>query len=181
LNSIAFYGNCQISTIFAPLTGKVMIQRIQTVYLAVVIILLTFVTLGSEIFSFVNETARYTFNSYGIMKFDIVSGKLISQQSFPFYLGTIGLILLSFITLMSYKNLNRQFKLGRTVFGIYFLMLISIFLLSYFGESLLDTETSSREMGLGFLLFVVGFPFTFLANTGIKRDKKLLDSLDRLR
>ena len=46
---------------------------------------------------------------------------------------------------------------------------------------LLDEETASREMGLGFLLFVVGFPFTFLANTGIKRDKKLLDSLDRLR
>lgn len=158
-----------------------MIQRIQTVYLAVVIILLTFVTLGSELFSFVNETTRFTFNSYGIMEYDIVSGKMISQQSFPFYLGTIALILLSFIALMSYKNLNRQFKLGRTVFGIYFLMLISVIILSYFGTKLVDAETTGRELGLGFFLFVVGFPFTFLANTGIKRDKKLLDSLDRLR
>lgn len=158
-----------------------MIQRIQTVYLAVVIILLTFVTLGSDLFSFVNETSRFTFNSYGIMKYDLASGNLISQQNFPFYLGTIALILLSFITLMSYKKLNRQFKLGRTVFGIYFLILITVFLLSYLGDSLLNEKTTSREMGLGFLLFVVGFPFTFLANTGIKRDKKLLDSLDRLR
>lgn len=158
-----------------------MIQRIQTVYLAVVIILLTIVTLGSTLFSFVNETERYSFNSYGIMKYDLASGDLISQQNFPFYLGTIALILLSFITLMSYKNLNRQFKLGRMVFGIYFLMLMSVILLSVLGDGMLNEQTSGREMGLGFFLFVVGFPFTFLANTGIKRDKALLDSLDRLR
>ena len=158
-----------------------MIQRVQTIYLAIVIILLTIVTLGSELFSFVNETTRYTFNSYGIMKYDLASGALLSKQTFPFYLGTIALILLSFITLMSYKNLNRQFKLGRTVFGIYFLTLITVVLLSTLGDNLLEVETTGREMGLGFFIFAVGFPFTFLANTGIKRDKKLLDSLDRLR
>lgn len=158
-----------------------MIQRIQTVYLAVAIILLTIVTFGTTLFSFVNETTRYSFNSYGIMKYDLSSNHLVSQQSFPFYLGTIALILLCFITLMSYKNLERQFKLGRTVFFLYFVMLMSVVLLSVLGDGMLEAETTGREMGLGFFLFVVGFPFTFLANTGIKRDKKLLDSLDRLR
>ena len=43
-----------------------------------------------------------------------------------------------------------------------------------------DDETK-RELGLGFFLFVLGFPFCFLAQLGIKRDKKLLDSLNRLR
>lgn len=158
-----------------------MIQRIQTVYLAVAIILLTIVTLGTTLFSFVNETTRYSFNSYGIMKYNLSTNNLVSQQSFPFYLGTIALILLCFITLMSYKNLERQFKLGRTVFFLYFVMLMSVVLLSVLGDGMLEAETTGREMGLGFFLFVVGFPFTFLANTGIKRDKKLLDSLDRLR
>ena len=82
---------------------------------------------------------------------------------------------------MSYKNINRQFKLGRLVFFIYFLSLLSIFLLSVFGDRLLDVSSSSREMGVGYYLFIAGFPFSFLANIGIKRDKKLLDSLDRLR
>lgn len=158
-----------------------MIQRIQTVYLAIAIILLTIVTLGTTLFSFVNETTRYSFNSYGIMKYNLSTNNLVSQQSFPFYLGTIALILLCFITLMSYKNLERQFKLGRTVFFLYFVMLMSVVLLSVLGDGMLEAETTGREMGLGFFLFVVGFPFTFLANTGIKRDKKLLDSLDRLR
>ena len=98
-----------------------------------------------------------------------------------FFIGTIALILLMFIALMSYKNLNRQFKLGRTVFFLYFIMLISIILLSTFGNKLLQVEATTRAMDLGFILFVIGFPFTFLANTGIKRDKNLLDSLDRLR
>ncbi|MGB1518015.1 MAG: hypothetical protein ACPG8K_02815 [Crocinitomicaceae bacterium] len=42
-------------------------------------------------------------------------------------------------------------------------------------------ESVTRELGIGFLLFVLGFPFIFLANVAIKRDKKLLDSLNRLR
>lgn len=82
---------------------------------------------------------------------------------------------------MSYKNINRQFKLGRTVFYLYLLSLIAVFLLSLYGGSLLESETTSREMGVGYWLFIAGFPFTFLANIGIKKDKKLLDSLDRLR
>ena len=60
-------------------------------------------------------------------------------------------------------------------------MLVSVIVLSIVGDKLIDAETTSREMDLGFFLFVCGFPFTFLANTGIKRDKKLLESLDRLR
>ncbi len=158
-----------------------MIQRVQTLYLSIAIILLSIVTFGTTLFSFVNDTSRFSFSSYGITEYSLESGEIIETTSFPFFVGTIALILLCFLTIMSYKNLSRQFKLGRMVFGIYFLMLVSVIVLSYFGDSLIGTETTSREMDLGFVLFVAGFPFTFLANTGIKRDKELLSSLDRLR
>ena len=158
-----------------------MIQRIQTLYLFITIILLTIVTFGSTLFSFLNEISRFSFGTYGIVEYSLENDKVIGTTSFPFFIGTIALILLCFLCIMSYKNLNRQFKLGRMIFGIYFLMLIVVVLLSYFGDSMLDAKTTSREMGLGFLLFVAGFPFTFLANIGIKRDKELLSSLDRLR
>jgi Domain of unknown function (DUF4293) len=158
-----------------------MIQRVQTLYLAIAIILLSLVTFGTTLFSFVNETSRFTFSSYGIIEYGLNDGKLVNQTNFPFYIGTIALILLSFICLMSYKNLKRQFKLGRLVFSLYFVMLVSVFVLSMYGDAMLDVETTGREMGVGFFLFVAGFPFSFLANTGIKRDRRLLDSLDRLR
>lgn len=167
------------SIIFAE-RSNVMIQRIQSVYLALVIVLLSTVTLGIELFSFVSDTSRFVFSSFGITEYDL-EGKVIAVKNFPIFIGLIALILLSFICLMSYKNLARQFKLGRTIFYIYFLMLVSLLLLAFMGDSLIDVKEAKRELGLGFFLFVAGFPFSFLANTGIKRDKKLLDSLNRLR
>lgn len=159
-----------------------MIQRIQSVYLAIAIILLSIVTCGLELFSFVNEKSRFVFNSFGVSEYsNDSSNELLAHRNFPVFIGLIALILLVFITLMSYKNLNRQFKLGRTVFYLYFVFLITLLILSSFGSKLIDAETSAREMGLGFFLFVAGFPFTFLANTGIKRDKKLIESVDRIR
>ena len=157
-----------------------MIQRIQTLYLAILILLVSIVSTGTSLFSFISETSKFTFSSFGITAFSL-DGKFIQTETFPIFVGTIALVLLSFLCLMSYKNINRQFKLGRLVFFIYFLSLLSIFLLSVFGDRLLDVSSSSREMGVGYYLFIAGFPFSFLANIGIKRDKKLLDSLDRLR
>ena len=157
-----------------------MIQRIQTLYLAILILLVSIVYTGTSLFSFISETSKFTFSSFGITEYSL-DGKFIQTETFPIFVGTIALVLLSFLCLMSYKNINRQFKLGRLVFFIYFLSLLSIFLLSVFGDRLLDVSSSSREMGVGYYLFIAGFPFSFLANIGIKRDKKLLDSLDRLR
>ncbi len=157
-----------------------MIQRIQTLYLAILILLVSIVSTGTSLFSFISETSKFTFSSFGITEYSL-DGKFIQTETFPIFVGTIALVLLSFLCLMSYKNINRQFKLGRLVFFIYFLSLLSIFLLSVFGDRLLDVSSSSREMGVGYFLFIAGFPFSFLVNIGIKRDKKLLDSLDRLR
>ena len=158
-----------------------MIQRVQTLYLSIAIILLSIVTFGSTLFSFFSETSKYTFSSYGITEYGIEGGEMVRHLNYPFYLGTMALIFLCFLCIMSYKKIERQFKLGRMIFFLYFLMLISVVLLSIFGDALVGIESERREMGIGFMLFVAGFPFTFLANTGIKRDKKLLESLDRLR
>ncbi|MDG1657867.1 MAG: DUF4293 domain-containing protein [Crocinitomicaceae bacterium] len=158
-----------------------MIQRVQTLYLGLAIIMLSVVTFGVTLFSFVNETSRFSFNAYGILETNIKTGEKIGFESFPLYIGTIALSLLCVIAIMSYKNLARQYKLGRTIFGLYFISLVGILVLSIYGDSMIEAKTTAREMGLGFFLFVAGFPFTFLANTGIKRDKRLLESLDRLR
>ncbi len=158
-----------------------MVQRIQTLYLALAIILLSVVTFGVTLFSFVNETSRFSFNAYGILETNIKTGETLSYQSFPLYIGTIALSLLCVMAIMSYKSLARQYKLGRTIFGLYFVSLIGILLLSIYGDAMIEAKTASREMSMGFIYFVAGFPFTFLANIGIKRDKRLLESLDRLR
>ena len=51
----------------------------------------------------------------------------------------------------------------------------------YAGGGIIKEGEYVRELGLGYALLIAGFPFCFLAQLGIKKDKKLLDSLDRLR
>lgn len=157
-----------------------MIQRIQSIYLLLLMIVLSVVTLGTELFSFVGESTRFTFSSFGITSYSL-DGKVLEHKNIPVYIGLIALILLSFLCLMAYKSLARQFKLGRTIFFLYLLMTVSMVLLAILGDSMVEGEHLKRELGLGFYLFVVGLPLSFMANTGIKRDKKLLESLDRLR
>lgn len=158
-----------------------MIQRVQTLYLGIVVILLSIITFGMEIVSFVGESTRYTFSSYGILEYSKSSNELIGTQNYPFYIATIALILLSLATIFSYKNINRQFKLGRTVLGLYFVSVLVVIAMTIFGGSLINDTIEAREMGIGYIVFVAGLPFSFLANVGIKRDKNLLNSLDRLR
>jgi amino acid transporter len=156
-------------------------QRVQTLYHSIALILLGIVSSGISLFSYVGETSRYEVNAFGITTHDLKSGAASDHQFMPMVVGTIALALLCFICIMSYKNLNRQFKLGRMIFFLYFVSLVGIILLSSLGDGLIDETDTTRELGLGFYLFIAGFPFTFLANVGIKKDKRLLDSLDRLR
>ncbi|MCJ8289450.1 MAG: DUF4293 family protein [Crocinitomicaceae bacterium] len=156
-------------------------QRVQTLYHGIAIILLGIVSSGATLFSFVGESNRYTVNAFGVTTSDLKSGAISDHNMMPIMVGTIALALLCFICLMSYKNLNRQFKLGRTIFFLYFLGLVGIIIFSSLGDMIIDEANTKRELGVGFYLFIAGFPFTFLANVGIKKDKRLLDSLERLR
>lgn len=156
-------------------------QRVQTIYLGIAIVLLGIVSSGITLFSYVGESSRYTVNAFGITTSDLKSGQDVEHQMMPMMVGTIALALLCFICIMAYKNLARQFKLGRMIFLLYTVSAVGLILLAFFGDSLIDAGELKRELGLGFYLFVLGLPFSFLANVGIKRDKRLLDSIDRIR
>lgn len=160
-----------------------MIQRIQTVYLAIAMILLSIVATGSEVFRFVGDTVFFKFNSFGIERFQVDSpnGKSEMVQSYPLYISLILLVMLLFVTLMGYKNLKRQLKLARMVFFVYLILVVGLIIFSSIGLNSLTNEPLKRELGLGFFLFIAGLPFVFLANISIKRDKNLIDSLNRLR
>ncbi len=158
-----------------------MIQRIQTVYLLITLICLGIVSFGADMFSFLSTTTRYRTNSFGVYHEQFASGKLEHTDSFPGYLIGIGLMLITIVTIISFKDLKRQHRFGRMLFYTYFIVLTSVIIMINFGGSRIANDITGREMDLGFFMLVVGFPFVFLANTGINRDRKLLDSLNRLR
>jgi amino acid transporter len=159
-----------------------MIQRIQSLYLAIAMIFLSIVAVGADVFHFVGKHSSFVFDSFGIhqVKFVYEEG-LMEDINYPLFIGLIAMVLLLFITLMGYKNLNRQLKLVRTTFYIYVLMIIGLVVFSVVGIDDISDEPLKRQLAAGFFLFVAGLPFVFMANLSIKRDKGLIDSLNRLR
>ena len=156
-----------------------MIQRVQTIYLFLAIICLGSTCLGLEFFRFVQSNEAFSFSVFGIESLKEASSSMF--KSIPIYLSVIGLCLFLFMTLMSYKNLKRQLKWARSCTFLYTVFVLASIIFYNAGGGILAEGEYLRELGLGYALLIAGFPFCFLAQLGIKKDKKLLDSLDRLR
>jgi hypothetical protein len=190
-----------------------MIQRIQTVYLLVAIAALITLTLGVDVYSYAlskENSADFQFhvNSYGIQidgelseqispedenalsnflkiknKTNQVSG--LNYTSFPFYSITLFLTMITIATLLTFKKLPTQLRLGRMafIFNLIILVFTVVFyytLKSQFNEMLENAEVSSY-LGVGFFCIIISTAFLFLANIGIKRDLDLIKSIDRIR
>jgi len=158
-----------------------MIQRTQSLYLILSMISLSILLSGMKLIAFTGTKYHATLSAFGIEKIEIAKQQSISDHSYPFYLSIIGLVLYIFILLMRYKNLNLQLKMIRRLFFIYFLIVVAFLLFSIYGSNVIGEKEFKSEIGTGFIFLILPFPLIFLAQLGIKRDKKLLDSLNRLR
>lgn len=138
---------------------KIMIQRIQTIYL-----LFAFITMGILPFVFPLET-------------DAV-GKKVFFTEHTSDLALFGLsAVLSLITIFLFKNRKLQFVLCRLNI-ILNLILLGLFV--YHSLSL-SGEVATSEKGIGMFLPIFSIVFLVLANKAIKKDEDLVKSVDRLR
>jgi len=152
-----------------------MIQRIQTVYLALLVISLglafvfpfsTFPTAGGSL----------TLDAFGLSK-EVPAVSIW----FPYYVVIAMSMGIGIITISQFKNRKRQLQLGKLNYLITLLGLVFIFVDSdriANGVGAMETEIS---YGIGMFSPVVALVFQFLANRGIKADEKLIKSMDRLR
>ena len=136
-----------------------MIQRIQTLYLVLAVVMSS-----ALIFVFHLWT-----NAEG--------NKVFAADNY-LYLGLfLGSALLSLISIFSFKNRKSQFVMGRVN------ILLNFILLGFFVyQSLtLSGGTNVSEKGIGILLPVFSIVCLVLANKAIKKDEDLVKSVDRLR
>lgn len=187
-----------------------MIQRVQSIYLLLALVGLIIISLGFDVFSsktIMGEAYQITShaNVYGIQKDLNIQGELteVDENSirlqmdrveiedvenvpvvyFPFYSITILLSMFSVVVLLGYKNLERQMKLGRLLFIFCLLTFIGTGILYYFYKNsiFLEGAEQSTSLGIGFFVLAASVAFVFLANTGVKRDLRLIKSIDRIR
>ena len=144
-----------------------MIQRIQTIYL-----LLVLIVSGGVSFVVLLWTSMAGDNYYLTNMIDSNSWGLISIP-----IGFIISALLSFWSILKFKNRKEQIKLNRfnIVSNLYLLGIFVYQLLTLSGESKISVK------GIGLFLPVIVIVLLVLANKAIQKDEELVKSVDRLR
>ena len=141
-----------------------MIQRIQTLYWSVAILLVIVVFLISNVIEFQ------------------IKGEVSSvKSSFIFILLSLIFILSAVLSILNFKKIKKQLQFAKLT--IIFSLFLGIYLvfIKFLAHKIYGFETSTIKLDIGFYLTLVTLPLSFLAYSGVKRDKNLLDSLDRLR
>ena len=136
-----------------------MIQRIQTLYLFVAVVISAGLIFVFDLYTDNNQTLVFAKDNYT-------------------YLGLfLGSALLSLISIFRFKNRKSQFILGRLNIILNFILL-GVFVYQSLN---LSGETDVSEKGIGMILPIFSIVFLALANKAIKKDEDLVKSVDRLR
>ncbi|MGB1391108.1 MAG: DUF4293 family protein [Flavobacteriaceae bacterium] len=142
-----------------------MIQRIQSIYFAIVFTLSAILPL--------------VFKLWDDSKKEVYALELLSELSILAKLVPVFFLIsasLAIVSIFKYKKRQLQFVLGRII------ILINLFLLGILIYLSLNIPgEASSEKGIGMFIPVVVILFAVLANKAIKRDEDLVKSVDRLR
>ena len=147
-----------------------MIQRIQSVFLLIVVILAALL-LALPVYVFpdiktVTTGAEVVVKSYGVK-----ANVLLSIIT-----GAIGM--LSLIAILLYKNRNLQLRICK----LNMLLLCTLTGLLFFPADTMGTSLDQRvSYQYGAYLPLIQLIFTFLASRAIKKDEELVRSADRIR
>ena len=135
-----------------------MIQRIQSIYLFLVILINTLATFFFA--DVLNKTADF-----------------ISKISFEYHIYFLIIVALSLWSLLTFKNRNFQLKTGRINLVLNF---VALGFLAYW-LLILPGEINFSEKGIELIIPVISIVFIILAQKAIKRDDELVKSADRFR
>ena len=137
-----------------------MIQRIQTIYLILALVVTGVLPFVFSLWTLDTKVAYYFMQNQVYLVL--------------FALSTV----LSAVSIVSYKKRQNQFVMGRLNI-ILNLILLGLFV--YRSLNLSGETPAVSEKGIGMFLPIVAIVLLVLANKAIKKDEELVKSVDRLR
>ena len=157
-----------------------MIQRIQTVYLVLVAVLMTLAAAlpVAEYFDTVKNIS-YQLDMRGFVQLN-PDGSFLSAVSTNPTTFVFGIILVvTLMTIFKYKNRKQQFRLCTINFILILIYIILLAVVIFMGKhKLAGTEMSLK---IPAVLSLVALIFNYLAMRGIAKDENMVKSMDRLR
>lgn len=156
-----------------------MIQRIQTLYFFIALVLLSLPLFGMNLYSVKLDQLGTTIMDVTAYNVESAGG---SVQKVTLWIYVIVPVLATLITLITFKSRDKQLTLSRMSMVIVALVCGWIF---FTGIQFLSKSEYPKNHGVipGIALYLMAgsIVFLFLGMRGVKKDKKLIDSLDRLR
>lgn len=154
-----------------------MLQRIQSIYL-----LLASVLMGAALFCPLLEVGINNYSSvlysYGINMFITAGEHLTPFPTWGILTFTILGALLPLINIFLYKNRKMQLKIGWStiLLIVLYYVTVAVYVLSY-----MKGYEGLPLVQIGIILPVIALIFNAMAISKIKKDEKLVRSLDRIR
>lgn len=147
-----------------------MIQRIQSIYLAV-----TLISMGLLFI--------FPFSTYSGIEFNVFgfANELGIGVTYPLFINVIISLVLSLVAIFSFKNRKRQILFSRINFAVVLILLIVMFWDFNQMEKALPIEKSEISYGIGMFLPIVALISLLMAIRFIVKDEKLIKSMDRIR
>lgn len=157
-----------------------MLQRIQTVFLLLVVLLMT-ISLFFPVWSYTSPEGEVTHMLKAFSFVSITNGAEPETVYFPFSLiATLAIasITVAVIEIGKYKNRLLQMKLGALNA---LLMAGTVCLGAYFATDLMSAKEVQGAYGIGLFLPGAALICNVIANRYIRKDEKLVRSVDRIR
>ncbi|MDB4710472.1 DUF4293 domain-containing protein [Flavobacteriales bacterium] len=152
-----------------------MLQRIQTVYLVLVVVFVI-LSMFFPYATFINDSVVVKINAFGL---DPTQTE--TTVRFPIYVGLFMIIGVSVSSIGLFKNRKRQLLFGKINYILILLTLVLLLIdIDFLSEKFLK-DNGLPIYGWGTYFIVCSLPLVFLANRAIKKDEALVKSLDRLR
>lgn len=162
---------------FAAIINQVMIQRIQTLYLLVALLLTAMLIFVPFAELAGTDGVNYMFDISGIFKYSS-TGKTILLNTWPIIFMISITLLMQTITIFQYKNRKRQIKLSYLCIASLFVMKALLYYYTWSSSHLTGGDMQARL----FAEFpTIALILVFLAILGIRKDENLVKSIDRIR
>jgi hypothetical protein len=157
-----------------------MIQRIQTIFL-ILVILLGVIAFFFPIMSFTVEGLTYTMNLYKTIAENDMSNILYKNMGVGAMQGIVQLVAL--VAILLFKNRSLQIKIGKLIILLIAFQIAAIVMYSDTVKSLMDVSPEDVVISFKFgaVLPVISLICAYLAVYYIRKDDKLVRSADRLR
>lgn len=155
-----------------------MIQRIQTIYFLIAALLVATTLFGTDLFSF--DQGEYAHSTaYKFLRGSDPEGKKVD-----FWMLSLVQVVFALMIIFSFKMRHRQIFLGWILLLLNILSSIWIVLGANVHSvecTKCDEPATNLAYGIAFFLHAAAFIFVFLGIRGVRKDKKTIDSLNRLR